>query len=187
MIFLLYNIQNDYLKEKIGRLFKKGFFRKVIAAVLCASMLFTCCFVSVKKNTYYSSYVSNQNDDQEQLKHFICNSDYKFELPLRMGGLSSTENNVIHPVYYSAKKSLKFFITYYKSTIYYKLTSEFGTDNMYRSLLEDNVCFVDKNDSDTQVDYMLNYLNKYYSKSKSVRYKLLKDCGNYSVYKFFEK
>lgn len=98
-----------------------------------------------------------------------------------------TYNNVVLSVDVSADKYLKFMGTYYQSTYYKKQISKFKTNNMFSNLLNKNIYYVDKNGNDTQVEIMCKYLNKYYSDDCTINYKLIQDCGNYSIYKFFEK
>ena len=82
-------------------------------------------------------------------------------------------------------QSIGFNCTYYRYDGYEKQLKEFGSDNLYQSLLDDNVFFIDNN-NDTNVKYMEKYLMKYYSNHKIEGVKV-KDCDNFSVYKFLEK
>ena len=79
---------------------------------------------------------------------------------------------------------LKFNNTYYKYTNIMRHMEEFGTDNLYSNLLNENIYFV-CNTTDDESEMMQKYLSKYYSGRKEIKCKkitLLKGYESFMEY-----
>lgn len=75
---------------------------------------------------------------------------------------------------------------YYLTPFYYELLENFGTDNVYRNLLGENVFAVFRNTEERKdiETYMQRYLQKYYAEGKTVTMKKVKTYDAFSVYKY---
>ena len=76
--------------------------------------------------------------------------------------------------------------TYYLTPFYFELLEDFGTDNAYRNLLNENVYAVFKNTEDRKdiESCMQQHLQKNYAEGKSVKMEKVKTYDAYSVYKY---
>lgn len=82
------------------------------------------------------------------------------------------------------RQMLTFNNTYYKYTNIMRHMEEFGTDNMYSNLLNENIYFV-CNTTNDESEMMLKYLSKYYSGRKEIKCKkitLLKGYESFMEY-----
>ena len=75
---------------------------------------------------------------------------------------------------------------YYLSPFYNKTLRDFGTDNVYKNLFNENVYAVFLNEEDVYNcrNYLCKYLQKYYSNGKTVEMQLIRTVGDYSIYKY---
>lgn len=183
-VYLLYSFSLSDTKQFFANIYNK---KKTIVTLLISAFVVLSSamgfYLSITANYTLPTY--NEVDSTAELKeYFESNKDKKFELS-RACGLDTAENNVFYiPERTSIdEQSFSFINTYYRYENYTNHMKEFGTDNMYSNLLNDDVYFVCSVNND-HVQMMNDYLNKYYSNDNSIKYSAVDKVGNYMIYKF---
>lgn len=155
-------------------------------------LLVSALFIISSLGGLYLSRTANDSLDRypseitgSNLQNYIeKNTDKKFEIA-RSVSLSLVENDNVFSV--NDKVIVKycevFNCTYYNYPNYKQEVRNFGTDNMYRNLLKNNVYFID-NENNSHCDMMKNYLQKYYSDNQVVYFEIVDNIDNYQIVKF---
>ena len=187
-VFMLYSfsfvdsrkwVQNLYIK-------KKRLFSGCIACLLVIASIFGL-YVSRLANDSLKTNNGSFSDETSNMEEYIReNTDKKFE-PAR--GIDVAIDTIVGNNVYSVKQTdlldryIGFNCTYYRSMQFQKSMEKFGTENMYRSLLDDNIYFIDETNG-PQKDIMKKYLQKYYSEGKTVVYKIIDTVDDNEIVKF---
>lgn len=182
--YMLYSFSLSDAKPFFVKLLNEK--RKVTTAIISVAVTLTSAlgfYLSIASNYTLPSY-SNVDTSVELKEYFEENKDKKFELS-RATGLTDTNNNVLYitETVYKDNQSYFFNNTYYRYENYERHMREFGTDNMYSNLLNDNVYFVCNTENDHS-KIMNTYLNKYYGNSDNISYTAVDSFKNYVIYKF---
>ena len=181
---IIYLIDEKAVKEKF-----EG--KKTLKTVLCVgcAILSLCIFGINIKNVPQAVHPASESevDAIQQMKE---DSGAKYEF-FGIETLSMDIEAQVRDVYHIAKvdKESNLFnqsSTYYLTPFYFELLEDFGTDNAYRNLLNENVYAVFKNTEDRKdiESCMQQHLQKNYAEGKSVKMEKVKTYDAYSVYKY---
>lgn len=184
---LIYAADYDELKQRLSRLFSKKRNLKAAVSVAVCAVVCACCFVVSYRNNPNCFYYPEYEPAQEINEYINSHEDIKFEMG-RETCFSCGMPNTVEDVYHTKRTDYSVNYktvncTYYLSPFYNYQLEQFGTDNFYENLLNDNVCFVTSNSTEHHL-MMENYLEKYYGNGKEVEMELVKELENYSVYNY---
>lgn len=128
--------------------------------------------------------LENAKGYEEMLSYIKQNSNKKFMFS--KGSSVIPVDNYKNPWLISVpeylENTISFDGTYYREPYSNKKTKEFGTDNLFKYVIDnDNVYFVDN----ASVDYIrifTKYLDEHYSKDSTIEYNLVKSIGDFNIY-----
>jgi hypothetical protein len=188
IIYLLYSFSFNESRDFIQHIYIKR--KKIFLSLLC------CGSVVVSLIGLYLSNVANDHIETSSNKNngISATSDYisnhkenKYIFTRKVSVIGSGSNDIYYVSESDKNINYQSFNCTYGELPYIKeQVKNFGTDNMYSFLLEDNVYLVDNNDC-SQLNMFVNYLQKYYSNGKTVDSKLVYTVDNNNIYKIFVK
>lgn len=183
-LWLIYAINNermDAVRKKILLEFDK---KRFVALSLIGTFVISGCFLAAADYRNYKDNYQQMRIERAGINEYIkSHPDDRFEL-CRVANLfeGNIDNETIYIVNNEGKygNSHIFNGTYYRLPYYNDFNkSVFKTDNLYANLLNDNVYFVDHDNSFTVP--MKQYLEKYYADGKSVEYEIINEIDGYQV------
>lgn len=181
-VYMLYSFAGEQIRPIYQKLYAK--YRKTgLCVFLVLSVLLSCAGTYLSH--IYLQYVVYfaPSESMEILSEYIeNNSDKKYELSRSYGICTYSDNIYTVNKTPTDKNYLRYPCTYYGYPAIKEESRNFGTDNMYSNLLNDNVYFVDDSKK-SQVDMMEEYLNKYYADGK-VKKEIVDSVDKHIIYKF---
>lgn len=184
VVYLFYSFSFDESKTFVKKIYSKR--KKIVLVFTLISSIFISLIGTYLSNCAngYLFYAYTFTDNQLLLKNYISeHSTKKFELA-RNCDLIHEGEDIFHVVKSSPDKNYQNYVcTYYALPHYKDSVKNFGTDNMYSYLLEDDVYFVVNLDN-SHAEIMQKYLQKYYSNGNVIVTDLVDTVGTYGIYKY---
>ena len=184
LLGMIYLIDEKAVKEKFEN--KKAL--KTTLCIVCCILSLGCLLFNIK-NVPQAVHPASESE-AAAIHEMQQNQDLKYEF-FGIETMSMDVEAEVKDVYHIAKvdRSSNLFnqpSTYYLTPLYCTLLENFGTDNAYRNLLNENVYAVFKNTEDRKdiESCMQQYLQKYYAEGKTVTMKKVKTYDAFSVYKY---
>lgn len=188
IVFLIYSIDFNECRNWVKNLRKRKSFNIIVIVgtiAISAVMLplsFSCNLHMEEMNTHFDGY-------NEVLSMIKENSDKKYMFS--KGSSVVTVDNYKNPLLISVpeylENTISFDGTYYRTPYSNQKVKEFGTDNLYSYIIDnENVFFIDSAD----VNYYKcfeTYLNEHYSKGKQIEMELENTIGDYNIYSVVSK
>lgn len=191
VLCMIYSINVKDIREWVKKFYNKMYsnitMKKRVHAGFLAFVLFFSAVVlpiSFHGNLYMEGASSHPDGYDEMISYIKSNPDKKFEFSkVSMPTVKDQcENPLIINVPNSYKNTITFDGTYYRDISSNKAIKDFGTNNLYRNLINnDNVYFVDSKQS-TDMKYFEIYLNEHYSKDNTIKMIPVKTIGSYTFY-----
>ena len=186
--FMFYSFDFECMRDKSVSFARKVFKNrksKMLSLVLCVLFAAGCSYITNIGNITYNPYEHNSSVDK-CVEYISNHSDVKFEFSRDAGiDIHSVENDL--DIYHVARSkngnSIGFSCTYYRLPFNNIQMEQFGTENLYSNLLNDNVVFITCN-TDT-INCFEKYLEKYYSKGKDVSYRIVKKIDSFMFIDFY--
>ncbi len=171
----------DFSNSKI--LFKNRT-RKIITTICIAAISVTGLIASQSRNKCEKDYPLSK-EDKQFVEYMTSHTNNKYG----MIGVESFYIGLIDNIddaFHIEKTDydLNCFVAagmFYRSPAYNYLLEQFGTDNFYEYLLEDNVYLVVDNDNDVS-EVVKTYLEKHYADGKTVDLTKIDTFGKYIIY-----
>lgn len=185
--YLLYSFDYNELKDKAAALFAKNKKRNTVLSAVIFAVISVCGLGSSIYRNPYCAYFPEYEPANQINEYINSNTDSKFEMA-RETCFSCGMPNVIDNVYHTKKSDFSVNYktvncTYYRSPYYNYQLEQFGTDNFYENLLNDNVYFVTSSDNPHN-DMMKKYLEKYYNDGREINMELVDEVDNYYIYNY---
>ncbi len=191
VLCMIYSINVKDIREWVKKFYNKMYSnitmkKRVHAGFLAFVLLFSAVVlpISFHGNLYMEGASSHPDGYDEMISYIKSNPDKKFEFSkVSMPTVKDQcENPLIINVPNSYKNTITFDGTYYRDISSNKAIKDFGTNNLYRNLINnDNVYFVDSKQS-TDMKYFEIYLNEHYSKDNTIKMIPVKTIGSYTFY-----
>ena len=170
VLCMIYSINVKDIREWVKKFYNKMYSnitmkKRVHAGFLAFVLLFSAVVlpISFHGNLYMEGASSHPDGYDEMISYIKSNPDKKFEFSkVSMPTVKDQcENPLIINVPNSYKNTITFDGTYYRDISSNKAIKDFGTNNLYRNLINnDNVYFVDSKQS-TDMKYFEIYLNEH--------------------------
>ena len=190
---IMYLIDYDKIKDR----FKENNVFKVILHIVIIAVSLGGLYLSPQHNDHTIHYPVTDSEVQmiEEIKKDSENSYEFFAGKNIMWGSTVEARDVfhVHKIDYESNYIAQPAVNYL-STLYNYQLEQFGPENLYANLLNDNVYAVFSKeasysllDGDRVEDfylYMRDYLQKYYSNGKTVNVRIVKQYNDYYVYSY---
>lgn len=181
--YLIYSFSWDELRDYIKKIFNAKEKAVKCVAVICSILL---AGAGVYLTSLYNQHIDyyTLSDSQVALRSYLTkNSGKKYELSTNCnyGALSDS-------IWFTQKTDKdknynQFAGTYYRLPQKDYEAEQFGTDNMFKNLYNDDIYFI-VDSEDSHADMMKAYLQKYYSNGKTVGYKIVDTVDKYQICKY---
>ena len=185
LVYMLYSYSYDDLKDCFKSIYS-GRRKIAMTVLLVVSIAFSPFVFYVSNLTRFTLTTYSAQDDTAELREYIADNQGKKFVFSRMSGLTNIEDNVHYIVQPPFKNTIYFTATYYRYDGYEAEVKQFGYQNLYKSLFEKDVYWIDS-DSTPDVEKMLLYLQKHYGENKRVSFRKIQSFGGQSVYQFNRK
>lgn len=183
-VYIMYSFSKFDTREYIKFICK--FYRRLVCIIITGLVVVTSIFGAYFSNKANITFVSYSTDSPTtSINNYIdSHPNDRFELSRSVHVIKS-KNNILFLDDILNNNYLIFNCTYYRSKYYDKQMSEFGTDNMYSNLLNENVYIIDSKDNG-HIHMLQMYLNKYYvSQDQTIQMKKVCTIDDVNLYKFY--
>lgn len=191
VLCMIYSINVKDIREWVKKFYNKMYsnitMKKRVYAGFLAFVLFFSAVVlpiSFHGNLYIEGASSHPDGYDEMISYIKSNPDKKFEFSkVSMPTVKNQyEKPLIINIPNSYKNTITFDGTYYRDISSNKAIKDFGANNLYRNLINNNnVYFVDLKQS-SDMKYFEIYLNEHYSKDNTIKMIPVKTIGSYTFY-----
>lgn len=190
VLCMIYSINVKDIREWVKKFYNKMYsnitMKKRVYAGFLAFVLFFSVVVlpiSFHGNLYMEGPSSHPDGYDEMISYIKSNPDKKFEFSkVSMPTVKNQyENPLIINIPNRYKNTITFDGTYYRDISSNKAIKDFGANNLYRNLINNNVYFVDLKQS-SDMKYFEIYLNEHYSKDNTIKMIPVKTIGSYTFY-----
>lgn len=191
VLCMIYSINVKDIREWVKKFYNKMYSnitmkKRVYAGYLAFVLLFSAVVlpISFHGNLYMEGASSHPDGYDEMISYIKSNPDKKFEFSkVSMPTVKNQyENPLIINIPNSYKNTITFDGTYYRDISSNKAIKDFGANNLYRNLINNNnVYFVDLKQS-SDMKYFEIYLNEHYSKDNTIKMIPVKTIGSYTFY-----
>lgn len=190
VLCMIYSINVKDIREWVKKFYNKMYSnitmkKRVYAGFLAFVLVFSAVVlpISFHGNLYMEGASSHPDGYDEMISYIKSNPDKKFEFSkVSMPTVKNQyENPLIINIPNSYKNTITFGGTYYRDISSNKAIKDFGANNLYRNLINNNVYFVDLKQS-SDMKYFEIYLNEYYSKDNTIKMIPVKTIGSYTFY-----
>lgn len=190
VLCMIYSINVKDIREWVKKFYNKMYSnitmkKRVYAGFLAFVLVFSAVVlpISFHGNLYMEGASSHPDGYDEMISYIKSNPDKKFEFSkVSMPTVKNQyENPLIINIPNSYKNTITFGGTYYRDISSNKAIKDFGANNLYRNLINNNVYFVNLKQS-SDMKYFEIYLNEYYSKDNTIKMIPVKTIGSYTFY-----
>ncbi|MBQ7715296.1 MAG: hypothetical protein IJT70_05440 [Clostridia bacterium] len=184
IVFLLYSVSASEMRDYVKRIYRKRkTVCKTVLILLCLIISVCGLYMSKAGNVTSGNYTSDEND-YALLDYMNEHKDSKFEIARNSGFNYNPNSDIYHVTRRDPYQNFLFMKgTYYKSPYFIEVYKDFGTDNYYSNLLNDNVYSVNSHDK-SGAEIMRKYLQKYYSNGKTVTFETVDTVGDFEILKY---
>lgn len=188
VILLLYLFSSKSIKNKFKSLFDRKFVIIPIGIVSLLLLMFITP-ITYEKSSAVSNIINNVSGHDEIVDYIDKNSNKKFIVAHNVNATNSY--NLRKPWQINAPElpdnAITFYGTYYLTPCSNHKEKVFGTNNVYKYLINNkNAYFIDTVEQN-QSDMFCKYLNEHYSKGSKIEMKLYKSIGDYRIYSVIGK
>ncbi len=184
-VFLVYSIDNNIEEDTINNKFYNS---KVLKKIFYLTTIVFCIFItplSFKCNLHKEKELNtSENGYYEMIDYMKNNDDKKFIFS--KGSMVSNVDNYANP-YLVLKpnkltNTITFAGTYYRHPYCNQELKDFGTDNLFSYLINNESAYFVDSKSVNYAKYFETYLNEHYSNGKTIELKIANKVGNYNIY-----
>ena len=185
VVFLLYSVSVPEIRDYAKKIYKSR--KKVCKAcmvVLCLILSIAGFYLTKTSNVTSGNYTSTE-EDHALIEYMNEHKDNKYQIARNSGFNYNPNNDIYHVTKRDPDQNFLFIKgTYYKAPYFKEVYKDFGTDNYYSNLLNENVYSVNSVNNEEEIEMMRKYLQKYYSNGKTVAVEKVDTVGDFLILKY---